>query len=135
MDMAKKKDMPLVGLESVLYQISIIDSISIEEQTKIMLESFRSGKSLKKEWQELTNIYKTKDLAAMQKLMVDEGNGIPNFEERFLNRRNRNWIPVMEKLMMENSTFIAVGAAHLVGEKGVISLLRQKGYTLKPLHQ
>jgi uncharacterized protein YbaP (TraB family) len=39
----------------------------------------------------------------------------------------------MEKLMMENSTFIAVGAAHLVGEKGVISLLRQKGYTLKPL--
>jgi uncharacterized protein YbaP (TraB family) len=66
--------------------------------------------------------------------MIEEGNDIPDFEERFLNRRNRNWIPVMENLMQKNPTFVAVGAAHLMGPNGVISLLRQKGYTVSPVH-
>jgi uncharacterized protein YbaP (TraB family) len=134
MDMAKKRDMPLIGLESVLYQLSIIDSIPVERQVTMMLQGFRSGKDIRKEWQELVQIYKNKDLPGMQKLMIEEGNDIPDFEERFLNRRNRNWIPVMENLMQKNPTFVAVGAAHLMGPNGVISLLRQKGYTVSPVH-
>jgi len=133
MEMAKKRDMPLVGLESVLYQMRMIDSVSLDKQMSMMLDGFRHGKDIRKEWQELVSIYKNRDLAGMQKLMVEEGRDMPDFEERFLNRRNRNWIPVIENRMKQNATFIAVGAAHLMGEQGVISLLRKQGYILRPI--
>lgn len=35
--------------------------------------------------------------------------------------------------MQKESTFFAVGAAHLGGEIGIIHLLRKAGYTVKPI--
>lgn len=47
-----------------------------------------------------------------------------------LNRRNRNWIPVI--LRTKGDTLVvAVGAAHLPGREGILNLLRQQGYTLQ----
>ena len=37
-----------------------------------------------------------------------------------------------EALILENCVFIAIGAAHLPGENGVIELLRKKGYLVEP---
>ena len=46
--------------------------------------------------------------------------------------RNNNWIPVIEGLISkEKNTLIVAGAAHFVGENGVVSLLREKGYDVK----
>jgi uncharacterized protein YbaP (TraB family) len=53
-----------------------------------------------------------------------------SFKENFLNQRNKNWIPEIEKLISSQKTFIAVGAGHLPGEFGVIELLRKKGYSV-----
>lgn len=36
-------------------------------------------------------------------------------------------------LINEKSTFIAIGALHLCGDEGLISLLRKKGYTVRPV--
>ena len=58
---------------------------------------------------------------------------IANFEDVFLNNRNQSWIPVIEDLIKKQPTFIAVGAAHLGGNKGVISLLKSKGYIVEPV--
>ncbi|MEL6641825.1 MAG: TraB/GumN family protein [Pseudomonadota bacterium] len=51
-------------------------------------------------------------------------------QETLLNTRNRNWIPVIETALETNDTLVvAVGAAHLPGEVGLISLLTDKGWT------
>jgi hypothetical protein len=39
----------------------------------------------------------------------------------------------LEELMPKKSVFAGVGAAHLPGEKGMINMLRQRGYTVKAL--
>jgi uncharacterized protein YbaP (TraB family) len=44
--------------------------------------------------------------------------------------RNVNWIPKLEKEMKERASFIAVGGGHLGGKKGVINLLKAKGYKI-----
>jgi uncharacterized protein YbaP (TraB family) len=38
------------------------------------------------------------------------------------------------RIINENKTFIAVGAAHLYGEKGMISLLKKEGLILRPVY-
>ena len=56
-----------------------------------------------------------------------------DFQEKLLNERNAKWIPVIEKNIALTPSFIAVGGGHLGGEKGVINLLRKKGYKLTPI--
>ncbi len=58
----------------------------------------------------------------------------PLFTEKFLYQRNRIQADAMDSLMKKKSLFAAVGAAHLPGPRGVIELLRKKGYTLRPIY-
>jgi uncharacterized protein len=58
---------------------------------------------------------------------------VSNAAEKMLDDRNRKWLPVMLDAMKKQSSFFAVGAAHLAGYAGLITLLRKKGYTLTPL--
>lgn len=53
-------------------------------------------------------------------------------DEQILYQRNANWIPKLSLYLAQKPTLVAVGAAHLFGEKGVIALLRQQGYTVEP---
>lgn len=50
-----------------------------------------------------------------------------------LTERNHNWAERLPKMMAKETNFFAVGAAHLVGENGIIHLLRAKGYQVKPI--
>ncbi|SLN65983.1 TraB family protein [Roseovarius litorisediminis] len=55
------------------------------------------------------------------------------FEQQLLNRRNQGWV---ERLMDQASgqqVFMAVGAAHLPGETGVLQLLADKGFSITRL--
>jgi uncharacterized protein YbaP (TraB family) len=55
-------------------------------------------------------------------------------EQTLLFDRNRDWIPVIEAAARErDSVFVAFGAAHLIGEKGVLALLQDNGWTVTRL--
>ena len=47
--------------------------------------------------------------------------------------RNKRWASQMPEQMFLMPTLFAVGAGHLGGERGVLNLLRQQGFTVKPL--
>ena len=55
---------------------------------------------------------------------------IKNARMHLLNNRNINLANRSIPLIKKASTFIAIGAAHLPGEDGVIEILRKKGYTV-----
>jgi uncharacterized protein YbaP (TraB family) len=53
--------------------------------------------------------------------------------DAFLDERNKKWIERMEERMEQKPVFFAVGAGHLLGENGLIQLLRNSGYTVVPM--
>jgi uncharacterized protein YbaP (TraB family) len=56
------------------------------------------------------------------------------FDEKFLYRRNEIQANSIDSIMRSGSSlFVGVGAAHLPGDRGVIELLRKKGYKLRPV--
>jgi uncharacterized protein YbaP (TraB family) len=55
-----------------------------------------------------------------------------NLIAKMLDKRNANWVQNLTQVVKDQSAFIAVGVAHLGGDLGVI-LLREKGYTVKPI--
>jgi hypothetical protein len=77
-------------------------------------------------------LYKDQDIEGMQR-QASEDPEIAGFEQILLINRNRNWIPVMERMMAEKPTFFAVGAGHLGGANGVLQLLKTAGYTVEPI--
>ena len=134
MEMAKKQEKEMDGLETIEYQMSVFDSIPYEDQAKMLVESIRSEVVGDSQFDEMVEMYKNQDLSGMQDMFAADEEGIGKYEDIFLKNRNQNWIPVMEKMMKVKSTFFAVGAGHLGGSIGVIALLRAVGYKVKPLY-
>src|SRR6187401_1995805 len=56
------------------------------------------------------------------------------FDEKFLYRRNEIQANSIDSILKSSSLFVGVGAAHLPGNRGVIELLRRKGYKLRPIY-
>ena len=130
---AKKNKMKSAGLETADYQMSVFDSIPYEAQAKMLVDGLRTstgdgGDELEK----MTNMYLAQDIEAMQEMMGDS-DGMGEYEDVLLGRRNRNWIPKMGDQMRDQATFFAVGAGHLGGPGGVVALLRKEGYRVEPL--
>ena len=55
------------------------------------------------------------------------------FQEKFMYRRNEIQCNSIDTIIRHHSLFVGVGAAHLPGARGVIELLRKKGYQLRPV--
>lgn len=57
------------------------------------------------------------------------------YMDAIIHRRNEGMIGRIAELLKKESTFIAVGAAHLSGEQGLIPLLRKRGFMVEPVIQ
>ena len=57
------------------------------------------------------------------------------YKDVLLDNRNQAWIPKIKAMAAEKATLFAFGAGHLGGEKGLITLLRKEGYTVRPVQE
>jgi uncharacterized protein YbaP (TraB family) len=126
-------DKPVNGLETVEFQASIFDSIPYEQQAKDLVNYIDSSEENKKMTQELVEVYKQQDLDRLDSLSRKGDPAMSNYMDLLLYGRNRKWADKLATLLPQKSLLIAVGAAHLPGENGVIDLLRKQGYTLTPI--
>ena len=55
------------------------------------------------------------------------------FERRLITDRNHHMADRGAPLLDEGNVFMAVGALHLIGDEGLVELLRQKGFTATPV--
>ena len=128
--MASEQKKELLGLEKVEEQIGVFDAIPDSLEIRSIMKMVNDFDTQKKEFTRMSAIYKSQDLEALYQLMV-ESPEMMDSQELLLDRRNRNWIPIMESAMKNSSTFFAVGAGHLGGSQGVLELLRKQGYVVK----
>ncbi len=127
---AKKSKKTIVGLETLEEQMNTVDAMSIEDQKNMLFEAL--GTELK-EFDKMYALYEKQNLDSLYSYIQEESKSTPDFERDFLVKRNLKWIPLLKGNMMMKSSFVAVGAAHLAGEQGVISLLRKEGFTVQPI--
>ncbi len=131
--LAKAGQKEIKGLETMEFQASVFDSIPYEEQAKELLKSIDSLKEYAKYFDTMVNVYKSQQLSAMQDLFTKSEFGMEEHQDVLLDGRNKNWVAQLKTIMPKQPVFVAVGAGHLVGENGLIALLKKEGYTLRPL--
>jgi uncharacterized protein len=133
MNIAKENKKEIKGLETMQFQASVFDSIPYEWQAKELLKSIDSFSISKKEFDTMLQEYKNQQLSSMEKLLSKSEFGGEKFNDILLVNRNKNWVSQLKNIMNKQSVFVAVGAGHLVGDMGLLSLLRKDGYTVEPL--
>ena len=122
------------GFETIQDQCNALFGSSILEQAESLMDMVRHDDQSAEMAKKLAQAYLSGDLNAMLALMEDPANGASEeWTERMINRRNANWMRIMAGLLPTASVFIAVGAGHLPGDAGLISLLRKNGYSVDPV--
>jgi uncharacterized protein YbaP (TraB family) len=129
---ARANKQPVLGLETMEYQVGLFDQLPDSVMAEMVMSGIRNPEEISRNQRELTRLYAAQDTEGLAKLIL-ESDDIAGNAETLVFQRNRNWIPVMEQFMQTNSCFFAVGAGHLGGEKGIIQLLKNAGYTVTPI--
>jgi len=133
MKIAKEHKKEIKGLETMQFQASVFDSIPYEWQAKELLKNIDSFSVYKNEFEQMLDLYKKQELDSMRNMITKSEFGSEKYEDLLLNDRNKNWVKQLKEIMKNESVFVAVGAGHLVGDFGLINLLRKEGYKVEPL--
>lgn len=112
------------------YQLDLLYGSSLQEQADALLDMARRSNS-KELLVELTAAYKTQDLGTLCKVFQEQMTGLEY--DALVKTRNLNWLGEMKKLLPVRSTIYVVGAGHLTGDYGMINLLREAGYKVRPV--
>ncbi len=136
---AKKLGKELVGLETMKEQVNAFKSIPVKTQAEELVKAVQDyGKQEQMSMDDMLAIYISGDLDSLMTVIdvnaESSSISMEKFNEAFLYKRNVNMANRVEEYLRKGSVFMAVGAAHLPGEKGVIELLRAKGYHVEPLN-
>ena len=117
------------------YQAGMLDSIPYKLQAEQLVSYVENaGKENDgDDMKEMLKAYKDQDLVKLEAMLMKSDAEISSFTDILLYNRNRNWVKKMKDLLKGKSLVFAVGAGHLPGDQGVISLLRKEGYTVQPV--
>lgn len=127
---AKKLDNSIGAVETVEDQLAMIDQIPLEDQVEMLMAYVENFPREKGRMQEMVDIYTSQDVQALYNFMMDSPEMDESSRVLMLDNRNEKWIPIIREAAAAQPTFFAFGAGHLPGDKGVINLLRQAGYTV-----
>ena len=129
---AKGKNLTIFQLEGIETQLSIFDEIPYEGQVELIFTALKDLEQGKQDFIEMQKLYANQNLDELCGFAIK--GFLEEYSALFLDHRNKKWIETMERLMLEDSTFFAVGAGHLCGDDGLIALLGQKGYQIKVIY-
>lgn len=126
--LAKNQGKEIAGLEKAADHFNIVNNLSPSDvDVKKLLKSLKKDQSF---IDKLIQLYIKEDLRGISQMM----SYLPDqTEDKLLNLRNELMVQRMESLIQSKSFVVAVGTAHLPGEKGIIELMRRKGYTVEPV--
>lgn len=121
------------GVENYLQSEKIsIEATVAELNEKRERKTFPEGETIYTISTKMQEAYRRGDLSMMDSLdqLLSSSRA---FNEKFLYGRNIIQANSIDSILRHKSLFVAVGAAHLPGTRGVIEILRKKGYTLRPV--
>ena len=138
---AKQQNKPVCGLETAEEQVSVFEKMSLEDQIMFLKQIVKDPHALDKQLEQLTEKYLARDIAGLATLSQEFDEVTPQeqksteaFLRRIIDDRNVRMVERMLPRLKQGSAFIAVGALHLPGEKGILQLLMERGYIVSVVY-
>jgi len=122
------------GLETAEFQIDLIASLSKDTEDEVLLHTLKDLDVIEIELNNLIDSWNRGDEDEFQKLILRSYVEHPRVYGKLIVNRNKNWLKEIESYLRGDKNYLlVVGAGHLVGQEGLIKLLRNKGYSVEQM--
>lgn len=133
--MAKEQGKAVLELESLDEQAGIFDGMAEADQLALLRHAVDNYERLPKDMARLIEVYLKRDLSGMWRISEetsatgDDAKRVNEvFAQRLIYDRNVRMVERMEASLGQGGAFVAIGALHLYGDRGVLALLERRGY-------
>lgn len=131
---ATTDEKPVVGLETVEFQINLFDTLSQGDQNAYTKQSLKELEQMETMLDEITTAWKKGDLDKLDAVTRESFKEYPGMYEEFVTNRNKTWVEKLHELADDSKNcMVVVGVAHLAGKGGLLELLKAKGYSVEQL--
>tara|TARA_B110000879_G_scaffold24305_1_gene32285 strand:- start:14 stop:847 length:834 start_codon:yes stop_codon:yes gene_type:complete len=122
-------------LETVQEQIGFIAAMGEGNESEFILLSLKDLTETGNVIDGMIGAWRSGDAQGLSELFVEDMKvEAPALYDTLLLERNLKWIPQINRMLQDADTeFVLVGAAHIVGENGLLDLLSQEGYEINQL--
>ena len=122
-------------LETVQEQIGFIAAMGEGNESEFILLSLKDLTETGNVIDGMIGAWRSGDAQGLSELFVEDMKvEAPALYDTLLLERNLKWIPQIHRMLQDADTeFVLVGAAHIVGENGLLDLLSQEGYEINQL--
>jgi uncharacterized protein len=138
---ARRQNKPILGLESAEEQIAAFDAMPLATQLALLRHAQAHYAQIQDTVGPLRDAYLARDLDAIWRLNLEAMAGDASVEadnevflERVLYARSRRFAERLAPQLRRGGVFAAMGALHLYGRKGVLSLLAERGLKLRRIY-
>lgn len=126
------------ALETMAFQVELLfNSTPVERQAELLACMLSDVEKTISNTKKLSEAYMAQDLKAMSDITYKKDgtkcDPLPGELEAITEDRNVKWMEKLPTLMKEQPSFVVVGALHLVGNKGLVNLFKEAGYTIEPV--
>jgi uncharacterized protein len=126
---------PVRELETVDEQLAAFEDMPVADQTALLRRAVENYERQPRTLGRVIEAYLARDLAAMWRIGAEESASGADarqlneiFVRRLLHERNARMIERMESELAQGRAFVAIGALHLYGERGVLAGLERRGW-------
>ena len=124
----------IIEFEGVEMQLGIFDQLPEREQRDLLSAVIDEYEEVRKDPSKLRRAWLEGDESTLLQAMNTGILSDPELREALLVGRNQAWLQQLEpRIETGDRPFVAVGTAHLLGDDGLIQMLRDRGYKVSRL--
>ena len=130
---AKQAGKDRVALETPAEQFRFFDQFSPDRQEAYLYYSLREANRNVEMIDDMAAAWERGDTETLETFVQDEmQTNFPALYQTLIVERNRNWLPQLTDMLAgDEQPLIVVGAGHVVGDDGLVRMLRNNGYTVE----
>jgi len=118
----------VIALETLAEQLGYFAHLNREQQRQFLRTTLRDLDTQTEDTARVVGAWRRGDTAELERLLHKDAAESPELFRVLTTERNRRWLPKLAALLDDNRDYLViVGALHLVGDDGVVQLLRRQG--------
>lgn len=123
------------GLESLQEHIKFIVDLGKGNEEQYLKQTLEDIKETESMMRDMVAAWKKGNVTALEQLVITEmQQDYPRVYQALLVDRNQHWLPQIEQMLLTPETeIVLVGAAHLIGQEGILNMLKNQGYEIEQL--
>jgi len=128
----KAGDKRVVEIESADWQFNLVSGFSDEMQEKFLVSATEDAAAMQERLKTIQALWSSGDSEKMDTMLHETSHAPSQISKMMLEDRNPHMADVAEQFLKgKDRAFMVVGAAHMVGKDGVVSILQKRGYKVE----